>query len=79
MEIDDLYMQVGFGLYPVIVKQFATEQKTNPVILSFYRQVLIDCTLMASETGSPVLYLVLDSVQVILVLLYSQPPFSVSG
>ena len=36
-----LYMQVGFGLYPVIVKQFAAEQKANPIIFSFYRQVLI--------------------------------------
>ena len=31
--------QVGFGLYPVIVKEFAAHEKANPVIFSFYRQV----------------------------------------
>ena len=34
-------MQVGFGLYPVVVKEFAAKQEANPVILSFYRQVLV--------------------------------------
>ena len=29
--------QVGFGLYPVIVKQFAAKNNANPLIFSFYR------------------------------------------
>jgi len=36
-----LLVQVGFGLYPVVVKEFAAKQKANPVILSFYRQVSV--------------------------------------
>ena len=34
-------MQVGFGLYPVVVKEFAAKEKANPVIFSFYRQVSV--------------------------------------
>jgi hypothetical protein len=30
-------VQVGFGLYPVIVKVFAAKNNTNPLIFSFYR------------------------------------------
>ena len=32
-------LQVGFGLYPVIVKKFASNSNTNPVIFSFYRDL----------------------------------------
>ena len=41
VEMNVFCVQVGFGLYPVIVKLFAAEQKANPIIFSFYRQVLI--------------------------------------
>ena len=80
----DLCIQVGFGLYPVILKQFATEQKANPVIFSFYRQVLIHCTFVhrwLARQDHLVQYLAhyVLSVQEILVLLASQPPFGVSG
>ena len=44
-------MQVGFGLYPVIVKLFAADQKANPVIFSFYRQVLIHTQSSAHDPG----------------------------
>ena len=30
-------MQVGFGLYPVVVKVFAEEEKADPIVFSFYR------------------------------------------
>lgn len=30
-------LQVGFGLYPVVVEKFAGQQKANPVVFSFYR------------------------------------------
>jgi drug/metabolite transporter (DMT)-like permease len=33
-------VQVGFGLYPVIVKYFAARNNANPLIFSFYRDVL---------------------------------------
>lgn len=33
----DLYVQVGFGLYPVVVKLFAEEEKADPIVFSFYR------------------------------------------
>ena len=39
-------MQVGFGLYPVVVKVFAEEEKADPIIFSFYRQVLISVSLV---------------------------------
>ena len=51
VEVDDLYMQVGFGLYPVIVKLFAAEKKANPIIFSFYRQVLIHTQSSAHNPG----------------------------
>ena len=34
--------QIGFGLYPVIVRKYATAHKANPVIFSFYRYVCSD-------------------------------------
>ena len=33
--------QIGFGLYPVIVKKYAAKQNANPLIFSFYRCALI--------------------------------------
>ena len=32
-------LQVGFGLYPVVVKKFAINSNTNPVIFSFYKNL----------------------------------------
>ena len=32
-----VHPQVGFGLYPVVVKEFAAKEKANPIIFSFYR------------------------------------------
>ena len=32
-------VQVGFGLYPVVVKLFAAKNNANPLIFSFYRYV----------------------------------------
>ncbi len=31
--------QIGFGLYPVIVKEFASKNKASPIIFSFYRDL----------------------------------------
>lgn len=45
-EMYDLNVQVGFGLYPVVVKVFAEEEKADPIIFSFYRQVLISVNLV---------------------------------
>ena len=45
----DLNVQVGFGLYPVVVKVFAEEEKADPIIFSFYRQVLISVSLVPSQ------------------------------
>jgi drug/metabolite transporter (DMT)-like permease len=47
-------VQVGFGLYPVIVKVFAAKNNTNPLIFSFYRDslcfpVLFVCALVAEK------------------------------
>jgi len=49
-----LLVQVGFGLYPVIVKEFAAKEKANPVIFSFYRDffcfpVLFLCSIVAER------------------------------
>lgn len=46
--------QVGFGLYPVIVKKFATENHADPLIFSFYRDLccfplLFLCALIAER------------------------------
>ena len=46
--------QVGFGLYPVVVKKFASEQKANPLVFSFYRDffcfpLLFLCALIAER------------------------------
>ena len=56
-------LQVGFGLYPVIVKKFATGEKADPLVLSFYRWLFIyaylDLTLslvMILGVGSAVSY-----------------------
>ena len=48
-EMYDLNVQVGFGLYPVVVKVFAEEEKADPIIFSFYRQVLISVSLVPSQ------------------------------
>lgn len=32
-------MQVGFGLYPVVVKTFAAKNNANPLIFSLYRYI----------------------------------------
>ena len=47
-------MQVGFGLYPVIVKKFASEKKADPLVFSFYRDfccfpLLFLCALIAER------------------------------
>ncbi len=31
--------QVGFGVYPVVVRKFGTEEKANPYVFTFYRYV----------------------------------------
>ncbi len=33
--------QVGFGVYPVVVKKFATQNKADPVVFSFYRYIIV--------------------------------------
>ena len=38
-------LQLGFGLYPVVVKEFAAKEKANPVIFSFYRSANNNCRL----------------------------------
>ena len=38
-----VHLQVGFGLYPVVVKEFAAKEKANPVIFSFYRSAAAAC------------------------------------
>jgi drug/metabolite transporter (DMT)-like permease len=47
-------VQLGFGLYPVVVKAFAASQNTNPLIFSFYRDtlcfpLLFACALVAEK------------------------------
>lgn len=49
-----IFVQVGFGLYPVVVKKFARDDHANAYIFSFYRDagtfpVLIICTLVAER------------------------------
>jgi hypothetical protein len=49
-------VQIGFGIYPIVIKMFANspDAKANPLVLSFYRDVcctpvLFLCALIAER------------------------------
>ncbi len=49
------FVQVGFGLYPVVVKKYVSEKKADPLVFSFYRDLccfplLFLCALIAERT-----------------------------